>query len=182
MGSFAPPRHGRELFARNAFSASARGLRDRTSRPARLCGDLRLSVATRRHSPRRLSEMRRYGYPQSFAPASFAAAARGHHDSAVDGVRGLWLITEQDVASCSSPASCQDCWRLDVHDHITLIGMAKPGFLPEAAPRSGGTCAERLAALRDVWATLLLFAFVIADCMGLFTRRKPPVRARAARS
>src|SRR5207237_4219770 len=50
---------------------------------------------------------------------------------------------------------------------ITIIGYARPGFLPEGrrAP-----VAEKLAALKDVWATLLLFAFVIGGLYGgLFT-------------
>ena len=50
---------------------------------------------------------------------------------------------------------------------ITLIGAARPGFLP-AGPRNSWT--ERLAALRDIWATLLLFVFVIGGLYGgLFT-------------
>ena len=45
--------------------------------------------------------------------------------------------------------------------------MARPGFLP-AGQRT--TWTERRAAMRDVWATLLLFAFVIGGLYGgLFT-------------
>ena len=46
---------------------------------------------------------------------------------------------------------------------ITIIGAARPGFLP-AGPRSSWK--ERVEALRDVWATLLLFAFVIGGIYG----------------
>jgi C4-dicarboxylate transporter, DctM subunit len=50
---------------------------------------------------------------------------------------------------------------------ITLIGLARPRYLP-AGPRAPWK--ERVAALRDVWATLLLFAFVIGGIYGgLFT-------------
>ena len=50
---------------------------------------------------------------------------------------------------------------------ITIIGYARPGFLP-AGKRASWS--ERLAALKDVWATLLLFVFVIGGIYGgLFT-------------
>jgi tripartite ATP-independent transporter DctM subunit len=48
-----------------------------------------------------------------------------------------------------------------------VIGIVRPGFLPRG-PRH--TWAERLSAVRDVWATLLLFAFAIGGLYGgLFT-------------
>jgi tripartite ATP-independent transporter DctM subunit len=50
---------------------------------------------------------------------------------------------------------------------ITIIGYARPGFLP-AGQRTPWN--ERLTALKDIWATLLLFAFVIGGLYGgLFT-------------
>ena len=50
---------------------------------------------------------------------------------------------------------------------ITIIGYVRPGFLP-AGPRASWS--ERLDALSDIWATLLLFAFVIGGIYGgLFT-------------
>jgi C4-dicarboxylate transporter DctM subunit len=50
---------------------------------------------------------------------------------------------------------------------ITIIGYARPGFLP-AGPRASWR--ERIEGMRDVWATLLLFAFVIGGIYGgLFT-------------
>ncbi len=51
---------------------------------------------------------------------------------------------------------------------ITLIGFARPGFLP-AGPRSAMAGARRRRS-SDVWATLLLFVFVIGGLYGgLFT-------------
>src|SRR5262249_58971691 len=59
---------------------------------------------------------------------------------------------------------------------ITVIGMARPAFLP-SGPRSSWK--ERLEGLRDIWATLLLFAFVIGGLYGgLFTATQA-ARARA---
>jgi tripartite ATP-independent transporter DctM subunit len=50
---------------------------------------------------------------------------------------------------------------------ITIIGYARPGYLPAGARASWS---ERLQATRAVWATLLLFVFVIGGIYGgLFT-------------
>ena len=50
---------------------------------------------------------------------------------------------------------------------ITIIGYARPGYLPAGIRASWG---ERLEGMRNVWATLLLFAFVIGGIYGgLFT-------------
>ncbi len=50
---------------------------------------------------------------------------------------------------------------------IGVIGLARPGFLP-SGPRTGWK--ERLASLRDVWAAVALFVFVIGGLYGgLFT-------------
>jgi C4-dicarboxylate transporter, DctM subunit len=50
---------------------------------------------------------------------------------------------------------------------ITAIGRLRPGFLPTGNPAPWH---ERIASLRDVWATLLLFLFVIGGIYGgLFT-------------
>ena len=47
-----------------------------------------------------------------------------------------------------------------VHNGNVIIGLVKPNFLP-SGPRASWK--ERLASLRDVWATLVLFLFVIQD-------------------
>jgi tripartite ATP-independent transporter DctM subunit len=50
---------------------------------------------------------------------------------------------------------------------VTIIGLARPGFLPEV-PRTPWP--QRWAALREIWATLVLFVFVIGGMYGgLFT-------------
>src|SRR5204862_6891212 len=50
---------------------------------------------------------------------------------------------------------------------ITIIGYARPGFLPTGARASWS---EKFSALKDIWPTLLLFAFVIGGLYGgLFT-------------
>jgi tripartite ATP-independent transporter DctM subunit len=50
---------------------------------------------------------------------------------------------------------------------VTIIGYARPGYLPAGQYSSWR---ERLDSLRDIWATLLLFLFVIGGIYGgLFT-------------
>jgi tripartite ATP-independent transporter DctM subunit len=50
---------------------------------------------------------------------------------------------------------------------VAIIGLVRPNFLPQGVPSSW---AERKAGIRDVWAPLLLFAFVIGGLYGgLFT-------------
>jgi tripartite ATP-independent transporter DctM subunit len=50
---------------------------------------------------------------------------------------------------------------------VALIGAVKPGFLPRGAPT---LWKERIKGMRDVWAPLVLFAFVIGGLYGgLFT-------------
>jgi tripartite ATP-independent transporter DctM subunit len=50
---------------------------------------------------------------------------------------------------------------------ISIIGALRPGFLP-TGPRS--TWAQRIEGIREIWATMLLFAFVIGGIYGgLFT-------------
>jgi C4-dicarboxylate transporter, DctM subunit len=48
---------------------------------------------------------------------------------------------------------------------VSLIGVARPTFLPRG---KRADWAERASALKDVWATLLLFVFVIGSIYGGF--------------
>jgi len=58
---------------------------------------------------------------------------------------------------------------------INIIGYARPDFLPEG-PRA--TAQEQIAAVRDIWAPLLLFVFVIGGLYGLpFLPRFTPTEA-----
>ena len=113
--------------------------------------------------------MRRYGYPQSFATGVIAAGGTLGimiPPSTVFAVYGL--ITEQDVGKLFLAGIVPGMLAISMHIMtIGVIGVVRPGFLP-AGPRSSWQ--ERLAGLRDIWATLLLFAFVIGGIYGgLFT-------------
>jgi tripartite ATP-independent transporter DctM subunit len=113
--------------------------------------------------------MRRFNYPQSFSTGVIAAGGTLGimiPPSTVFAVYGL--ITEQDVGKLFIagvlPGILAICMYMIT---ITVIGYARPGFLPEGKRVEWS---EKLAALKDVWATLLLFAFVIGGIYGgMFT-------------
>jgi len=113
--------------------------------------------------------MRRFGYPQSFATGVIAAGGTLGimiPPSTVFAIYGL--ITQQDVGKLFIAGVIPGILAITMYMiTITVIGYARPGFLPagERAPWS-----ERLDALKNIWATLLLFAFVIGGLYGgLFT-------------
>jgi C4-dicarboxylate transporter, DctM subunit len=114
-------------------------------------------------------EMRRYGYPQSFATGTIAAGGTLGAmlpPSTVLAVYGL--ITEQDIGQLFIAGIVPGLIAGSMYMMtIVLIGLVRPSYLPAGA-RSSWT--QRLQSLRDVWATLLLFAFVIGGLYGgLFT-------------
>jgi tripartite ATP-independent transporter DctM subunit len=174
MGSFATTSGmSRELFrAANAFLGHLRGgLGIATIAAcggfAAICGSSVATAAT--FSRVAYPEMRRYGYPQSFATGVIAAGGTLGimiPPSTVFAVYGL--ITEQDVGKLFIAGVLPGALAISMYMiTITIIGMAKPGYLPAGQRTS---FKERLAAIRDVWATLLLFAFVIGGLYGgLFT-------------
>src|SRR3954451_5908688 len=112
-------------------------------------------------------EMRRYGYPQSFATGVIAAGGTLGAmlpPSTVLAVYGI--ITEQDIGKLFIAGIVPGLLAICMHMiTIGIIGMARPGFLP-AGPRSPWH--DRLLALRDVWAPLVLFLFVIGGLYGGF--------------
>src|SRR5262249_754786 len=134
---------------------------------AAICGSSVATAAT--FSRVAYPEMRRFGYPQSFATGVIAAGGPLGimiPPSTVLAVYGL--ITEQDIGKLFVAGILPGVIAVFMYmATITVIGHARPGFLPkgERAPWR-----ERLRAMRDVWATLLLFLFVIGGIYGgLFT-------------
>src|SRR6266496_4009704 len=174
MGAFATTSGmSRELFrAANAFLGHLRGgLGIATIAAcggfAAICGSSVATAAT--FSKVAYPEMRAFGYPQSFATGVIAAGGTLGimiPPSTVLAVYGL--ITEQDVGKLFIAGVLPGVLAVAMYMiTITMIGMVRPAFLP-AGPRSSWK--ERLAGLRGIWATLLLFAFVIGGLYGgLFT-------------
>src|ERR1043165_6511355 len=114
-------------------------------------------------------EMRRFNYPQSFATGVIAAGGTLGAmlpPSTVLAVYGI--ITEQDIGKLFIAGILPGALAAAMYiTTVTLIGLARPDFLPSGPRTPWG---ERFAALRDIWATLLLFFFVIGGLYGgLFT-------------
>jgi tripartite ATP-independent transporter DctM subunit len=114
-------------------------------------------------------EMRRFNYPQSFATGVIAAGGTLGAmlpPSTVLAVYGI--ITEQDIGKLFIAGILPGALAATMYiTTVAIIGAARPGFLP-SGPRTPWR--ERLSALRDIWATLLLFCFVIGGLYGgLFT-------------
>jgi tripartite ATP-independent transporter DctM subunit len=170
MGSFATTSGmSRELFrAANAFLGHRRGgLGIATIAAcggfAAICGSSVATAAT--FSKVAYPEMRRFKYPQSFSTGVIAAGGTLGimiPPSTVFAVYGL--ITEQDVGKLFIAGVLPGLLAVAMYMMtVTLIGYARPGFLPSGERASWS---ERLSALKDVWATLLLFVFVIGSIYG----------------
>src|SRR6187401_3015731 len=155
MGAFATTSGmSRELFrAGNAFLGHLRGgLGIATIAAcggfAAICGSSVATAAT--FSRVAYPEMRRYGYPQSFATGVIAAGGTLGimiPPSTVFAVYGL--ITEQDVGKLFVAGIVPGILAVSMYMvTITAIGMVRPQFLP-AGPRASWR--ERLDAMRDVW-------------------------------
>src|SRR5437016_9885838 len=121
---------------------------------AAICGSSVATAAT--FSKVAYPEMRRFGYPQSFATGVIAAGGTLGimiPPSTVFAIYGL--ITEQDVGKLFIAGIIPGLLAISMYMiTITIIGYAKPGFLPAGQHTSWS---GKLAALKDVWATLLLF-------------------------
>src|ERR1700743_1493778 len=111
-------------------------------------------------------EMRRYGYPQSFAAGVIAAGGTLGAmlpPSTVLAVYGI--ITEQDIGKLFMAGIIPGLLAMTMYMlTITLIGVIKPSFLPRGPAIAWR---ERFAGLRDIWAPVLLFIFVIGGLYGL---------------
>ena len=112
-------------------------------------------------------EMRRHNYPQSFATGVIAAGGTlgaMFPPSTVLAVYGV--ITEQDIGKLFIAGIVPGLLAVAMYIiTIRIIGFARPDFLPTGVR---ATAAERLSALKDVWAPLLLFVFVIGGLYGLY--------------
>jgi len=174
MGSFASASGmSRELFrASNTFLGHLRGgLGVATIAAcggfAAICGSSVATAAT--FSKVAYPEMRQYGYPQSFATGVIAAGGSLGimiPPSTVFAVYGL--ITEQDIGKLFIAGIVPGLIAVGMYiATINLIAFFRPGFLPKTPRHSW---AERLQALRDIWAVVLLFVFIIGGLYaGMFT-------------
>src|SRR5215510_9996343 len=174
MGSFATTSGmSRELFrAANALLGHLRGgLGIATIAAcggfAAICGSSVATAAT--FSRVAYPEMRRFGYPQSFATGVIAAGGTLGVMIPPSTVLAIYgIITEQDIGKLFMAGVVPGIIAILMYmGTILLIVRARPGYLPAGKPASWG---ERWEATRGVWATVVLFLFVIGGIYGgLFT-------------
>jgi tripartite ATP-independent transporter DctM subunit len=174
MGAFASSSGmSRELFrAANSFLGHLRGgLGIATIAAcgafAAICGSSVATAAT--FSNVAYPEMRRYGYPQSFSTGVIAAGGSLGIMIPPSTVLAIYgLITEQDIGKLFIAGIVPGIVAVTMYIlTINVIGMVRPHFLP-AGKRASWS--ERIASLRDVWAVILLFIFVIGGIYaGVFT-------------
>jgi C4-dicarboxylate transporter DctM subunit len=110
-------------------------------------------------------EMRRYGYPQSFATGVIAAGGTLGAMLPPSTVLAVYaLITQQDVGKLFRAGILPGLLAMTMYMlTIALIVRVRPNFLP-TVPKASWE--ERVASLRDVWAPMLLFVLVIGGLYG----------------
>jgi C4-dicarboxylate transporter DctM subunit len=170
MGSFATTSGmSSELFrAGNAFLGHLRGGLGIATIAAcggfsAICGSSVATAAT--FSRVAYPEMRRYGYRESFSTGVIAAGGTLGimiPPSTVFAIYGL--ITEQDIGRLFIAGIVPGILALLMYmGTVTLMGRLRPGYLP---PGKHASWAERVTSIREIWSTLLLFAFVIGGIYG----------------
>jgi len=174
MGSFATTSGmSRELFrAANAFIGHLRGgLGIATILAcggfAAICGSSVATAAT--FSRVAYPEMRRFNYPESFSAGVIAAGGTLGIMIPPSTVLAIYgIITEQDIGKLFIAGVIPGILAVIMYAAtVSIIGWARPGFLP-SGPRA--TWPERIESVKGVWATMLLFAFVIGGLYGgMFT-------------
>src|SRR5262245_1379027 len=156
MGSFATNSGmSRELFrAANAYLGHLRGGLGIATIAAcggfsAICGSSVATAAT--FSRVAYPEMRRYGYPQSFATGVIAAGGTLGIMIPPSTVLAIYgIITEQDIGKLFIAGVIPGIIAVLMYmATITVIGRARPGFLPAGKP---APWRERIESTRDVWA------------------------------
>lgn len=134
---------------------------------AAICGSSVATAAT--FSKVAYPEMRHYNYPKSFATGVIAAGGTLGIMIPPSTVLAVYaILTQQDIGKLFMAGVVPGLLAILMYIiTISLIVMAKPGFLPAGERKSWR---ERLLSLKDVWAPLALFVFVIGGLYGgLFT-------------
>ena len=161
----------RELFrAANAFIGHLRGgLGVATVLAcggfAAICGSSVATAAT--FSSVAYPEMRRFGYPQSFSTGVIAAGGTLGAMLPPSTVLAVYaILTQQDIGKLFMAGIVPGLLAMLMYVlTIFIIVKVRPDWLPRGANTTWG---ERFAGLKDVWAPLLLFVFVIGGLYGGF--------------
>jgi len=132
---------------------------------AAICGSSVATAAT--FSTVAYPEMRRFGYPQSFSTGVIAAGGTLGAMLPPSTVLAVYaILTQQDIGKLFMAGVLPGMLAMLMYVvTIAIIVRVRPRFLPagEAKPWR-----ERLAAMRLVWAPLVLFVFVIGGLYGGF--------------
>ena len=178
MGAFASASGmSRELFrASNTFLGHLRGgLGIATIAAcggfAAICGSSVATAAT--FSKVAYPEMRAHGYPQSFSTGVIAAGGSLGIMIPPSTVLAIYgLITEQDIGRLFIAGVLPGLLAVGMYiATINIIALVAPKHLPSTPKHSW---AERWTAVREVWAVILLFIFIIG---GLYVGMFPATEA-----
>jgi len=161
----------RELFrAANAFIGHLRGgLGVATVLAcggfAAICGSSVATAAT--FSSVAYPEMRRFGYPQSFSTGVIAAGGTLGAMLPPSTVLAVYaILTQQDIGKLFMAGIVPGLLAMAMYVlTIFIIVKVRPDWLPRGPATSWS---ERFAGLKDVWAPLVLFVFVIGGLYGGF--------------
>lgn len=110
-------------------------------------------------------EMRRYGYPKSFSTGVIAAGGTLGAMLPPSTVLAVYaIITQQDIGKLFMAGILPGLLAITMYVlTITLLVRLRPDLLPAGVQMPWR---ERVAGLKEVWAPLLLFAFVIGGLYG----------------
>jgi len=161
----------RELFrAANAFIGHLRGGLGMATVIAcggfaAICGSSVATAAT--FSSVAYPEMRRFGYPQSFSTGVIAAGGTLGAMLPPSTVLAVYaILTQQDIGKLFMAGIIPGLLAMAMYVMtIFIIVKVKPDWLPRGPAT---TWTERFVGLKDVWAPLLLFVFVIGGLYGGF--------------
>jgi len=134
---------------------------------AAICGSSVATAAT--FSTVAYPEMRRYGYPQSFSTGVIAAGGTLGAMLPPSTVLAVYaVITQQDIGKLFMAGVLPGLLAMSMYVlTIGAIVLVRPKMLPAGKAQPWR---DRLVALKDVWPSLVLFAFVIGGLYGgLFT-------------
>jgi len=132
---------------------------------AAICGSSVATAAT--FSSVAYPEMRRFGYPQSFSTGVIAAGGTLGAMLPPSTVLAVYaILTQQDIGKLFMAGVIPGLLAMLMYViTIAIIVRVKPDWLPRGEQKPWS---ERIDGLKDVWAPLVLFIFVVGGLYGGF--------------